>query len=156
MFANITTLNQGSTAHAQSLRNADAPFTETTPPVESRQAVNASVSRGRHGGGRRRGNGAGRGRRSTQNNYKYEDPSQDWNMHKPVCNLIVEDDFTKDIISCHALRFCSSAMTRLKTELQAASIKKNDAGIVVLLLTDLLEMLLKNVNGYIALNDPGC
>lgn len=47
-------------------------------------------------------------------------------------------------------------MARVSTELQIASIEEIHTGIAVLLLTDLLEMLVDNIDGYVAFNDPGC
>lgn len=46
-------------------------------------------------------------------------------------------------------------MNLLDTELTARALEKIEAGFVVLLLQDMMDLMLKYLNGYVTLNDPG-
>lgn len=54
-----------------------------------------------------------------------------------------------------ARSFCVAAIKLLDTELRIHSLDKSHIAIVFLVLQHVLELAMKNLNGHIALNDPG-
>lgn len=127
----------------------------TVPVNTGRATVSRGRGRGRgRGQGRGRGRGRGRGqfRRSV---YRYEDPSKGWRKHEDVGRLVMEGDFTDDIISSRARSYCSAILNRLTVELKANSLENDELGITMLFLEDVLQLLCKNLNQHIALNEPG-
>lgn len=76
-------------------------------------------------------------------------------MYQPDECLIVEQDFTGDVIDDHTHQFCASALSNLSISLKANGYDENEASIVILLLEDLLKLTKKFLNGHIPLNESG-
>lgn len=124
-------------------------------------AQDGAGERGRGRGqtrGRWRGRGRGRGK-STENARKrsfcYEDPSKGWTKQQWEGAIAVEKDLTDEVISTRARSYCSAIIKRLSVELKANILPDNEVGLTMLLVGDLLTLLCKYLNQYIALNEPG-
>lgn len=82
----------------------------------------------------------GGGQKKLANSYKYSDPSLEWNFHETVDSLCINKEFNDDSISSRGKKFWADATERLSTELNASWLNDNATKIVVLLLTELLEI----------------
>lgn len=66
----------------------------------------------------------------------------------------MEKYFTNDILSQRSRFHCISILSRLDADLQAHHLDCADVGIIFLFLENVLDLMRKNMDGNIALNQP--
>jgi hypothetical protein len=146
--------------------NTDTPLDsqlDADDALETKQRRRSSRGRGR-GRGRDRGSGRGRspasrrgvrGRTLGAASYSpiLEDPSKGWHIRTPAAHAVMLDrEFSRDVIAERARLFCSSAMSQLRIERIAVELPATRAGHFILLMDDVLQQCRKWMNGHIALH----
>jgi hypothetical protein len=146
--------------------NTDTPLDsqlDADDAPETGERRRGSRGRGR-GRGRDRGSGRGRspgsrrgvrGRTLGAASYSriLEDPSKGWHIRTPAAHAVMLDrEFSRDVIAERARLFCSSAMSQLRIERIALELPATRAGHIILLMDDVLQQCRKWMNGHIALH----